>query len=140
MLRLNDRVMPVMVLPTLKAVHSARVGNYDTNNSAVQTGNYRALRVMDAKGYRVLDLSLSTLERKTGNINNFLRKAAEGYGPRGYFIPAPGTQHAAEQIGVLYEGHDYPAVGQIVDFIFFMTYNGDGQEAPPMAVSPISGS
>lgn len=48
---------------------------------------------------------------------------------------APKT--SGDQVGVLYEGHDYSAVGQIVDIVFFMTYEWGWSGGPPMAVSPL---
>lgn len=39
---------------------------------------------------------------------------------------------------MLYEGHDYPAHGRIMDFIFFMTYEWGWSGGPPMAVSPLN--
>ena len=39
---------------------------------------------------------------------------------------------------MLYEGHDYPAHGRMMDFIFFMTYEWGWSGGPPMAVSPLN--
>lgn len=41
------------------------------------------------------------------------------------------------QMGLLYEAHDYPAIGQLVDDVILMTYEWGYTYGPPMAVSPI---
>lgn len=99
-----------------------------------------AIRIMDQKGYLGLDFDFEYLgAQNRERYNAFLRKAAARLHARGYFISsalAPKTSDT--QKGVLYEGHDYRAHGQIVDFIFFMTYEWGWSGGPPMAVSPIN--
>ena len=41
------------------------------------------------------------------------------------------------QSGVLYEGHDYAAIGKAVDQVLLMTYEWGYTYGPPMAVAPI---
>ena len=48
---------------------------------------------------------------------------------------APKT--SATQKGKWYEGHDYKAHGEIVDFVVIMTYEWGYSGGPAMAVSPI---
>ena len=48
---------------------------------------------------------------------------------------APKT--SAAQKGKWYEGHDYKAHGEIVDFVVIMTYEWGYSGGPAMAVSPI---
>lgn len=58
--------------------------------------------------------------------NDFLRRLADRLHERGYIITsalAPKT--SANQRGILYEAHDYPVQGEIVDYIFLMTYECD---------------
>lgn len=43
----------------------------------------------------------------------------------------------AEQPGLLYEGHDYGALGAIADHVTLMTYEWGYTYGPPMAVSPL---
>jgi spore germination protein len=42
------------------------------------------------------------------------------------------------QQGLLYEAHDYPAHGRIVDFVVLMTYEWGYRKGPPQAISPIN--
>ncbi len=48
---------------------------------------------------------------------------------------APKT--SAEQSGILYEAHDYGALGEAADRSFLMTYEWGYRYSPPMAVSPV---
>ncbi len=70
--------------------------------------------------------------------NNFLRRARDLFHKEGYIIStalAPKT--SATQIGEWYEGHDYKAHGEIVDYSLIMTYEWGYSGGPAMAVSPI---
>ncbi|WP_243293081.1 glycoside hydrolase family 18 protein [Bacillus sp. FJAT-47783] len=70
--------------------------------------------------------------------NTFLKKARDRFKQEGWFIStalAPKTKR--DQKGQWYEGHDYKAHGEIVDFVVIMTYEWGYSGGPPMAVSPI---
>jgi len=45
---------------------------------------------------------------------------------------------SAAQVGAWYEAHDYPAHGEIADFVILMTYEWGWSGGPPMAVAPIN--
>lgn len=73
------------------------------------------------------------------NYNNFLRKVVNTLRPLGYTITtalAPKT--SATQQGLLYEAHDYPVHGALVDHVILMTYEWGYTYGPPMAVAPIN--
>lgn len=42
-----------------------------------------------------------------------------------------------EQSGLLYEAHDYSALGAVADFVFLMAYEWGYTYGPPMAVAPL---
>lgn len=42
-----------------------------------------------------------------------------------------------DQPGLLYEGHDYEAIGAVADYVILMTYEWGYQFGPPLAVAPI---
>lgn len=70
--------------------------------------------------------------------NRFLRKARDRFKQEGWLMStalAPKT--SAGQKGKWYEGHDYKAHGEIVDFVVIMTYEWGYSGGPAMAVSPI---
>jgi spore germination protein len=99
-----------------------------------------AIAIMEQKGYLGLDFDMEYLGAENRErYNQFLRKAQKRLSEKGYFLStALAPKLSDEQVGVLYEGHDYAAQGQIVDFIFFMTYEWGWSGGPPMAVSPIN--
>jgi len=70
------------------------------------------------------------------NYVNFL-KELKAYA-KGFTISASlAPKTSAEQNGKWYGGHDYKAIGEVVDFVVIMTYEWGYSGGPPMAVSPI---
>lgn len=70
--------------------------------------------------------------------NNFLRRATPRFHEAGFSIStALAPKLGPEQTGLLYTAHDYPAHGEIVDFVVLMTYEWGWSGGPPMAVSPL---
>jgi spore germination protein len=138
---LRNRVMPVMVLANFEAgTFSTELATAILSSDELQDRIIgEARRIIDSKGYRMRDCDFEYLGRENRErYNNFLRKAAQRLRARGYMLSAAlAPKLSAEQTGVLYEGHDYPAVGQMVDMIFFMTYEWGWSGGPPMAVAPI---
>jgi len=68
----------------------------------------------------------------------FLKRLVSKAHPAGLTVSvalAPKT--SANQPGKWYEGHDYKAIGEVVDFVILMTYEWGYSGGPPMAVSPI---
>lgn len=138
----KDGAVPIMVLANFEG------GTFSTDLATTILTNERlqdqviseALQIMATKGYRVLDFDFEYLGRENRQrYNNFLRKAASRVHRNGYKISAAlAPKIATDQVGILYEGHDYAAVGQIVDFIFFMTYEWGWSGGPPQAVSPLN--
>lgn len=66
----------------------------------------------------------------------FLKDFLAPYGYPVYAALAPKTRD--DQPGLLYEGHDYAAVGSAVDAVLLMTYEWGYTYGPPQAVSPIT--
>lgn len=98
-----------------------------------------AIALMEEKGYLGLDFDLEFLGAENRErYNQLLRKAAVRLRERGYYLSsALAPKVRADQPGVLYEGHDYAAHGENVDFTFIMTYEWGWSGGPPMAVAPI---
>jgi spore germination protein len=95
--------------------------------------------IMEAKGYRGIDFDFEYLGAENREpYNDFLRKAVDRFRPLGYTVStALAPKYYEEQEGILYEGHDYQAQGEIVDYIFFMTYEWGWSGGPPRPVAPI---
>ena len=137
----KDRVVPLLVLTNFEnGQFSTEIATTIFRNEALQDQVLnQALRIMTEKGYRGLDFDFEYLGAENRELYvRFLEKARQLLKARGYFISAAlAPKFRAEQRGVLYEGHDYPAIGRVVDFIFFMTYEWGWSGGSPMAVSPI---
>jgi len=133
---------PVMHLSTLTEEE-----RFDTQRAvAVLTDDALQARLMDEilqtflqKGYRVLDVDFEYLPGDLAeSYAAFLTRLRQRLAP--YNAPlwaalAPKT--SAGQRGLLYEGHDYAAVGAAVDAVLLMTYEWGYTAGPPMAVSPL---
>lgn len=93
---------------------------------------------IQAKGYRGLDVDFEFLGAKNAApYAAFVRRLRERLSPLPVIVAlAPKT--SADQPGVLYEGHDYKALGEAADYVFLMTYEWGYTYGPPMAVAPIS--
>ncbi|MBB6284625.1 LysM peptidoglycan-binding domain-containing protein [Geobacillus subterraneus] len=98
------------------------------------------IQVMRAKGYRALNVDFENVyPSDRERYNAFLRRAASRLHAEGYLLStslAPKT--SAEQKGLLYEAHDYPAHGRIADFVVLMTYEWGYRFGPPQAISPVN--
>jgi spore germination protein len=138
----QNHVAPLLVLTNYaEGRFSKDLATMIFNNQILQEHVLeQLLLVMESKGYRgvCFDFEYLGLENKEGYIH-FLQRAATKVKPYGYFLSAAvAPKLSGEQRGILYEGHDYPAIGQIVDFMFIMTYEWGWSGGEPMAVSPIN--
>lgn len=98
------------------------------------------INIMKEKGYQGLNIDFEyVLPEDREAYNNFLMLATERLHEEGFFISTSlAPKLSAEQIGLLYEAHDYPAHGRIVDFVVLMTYEWGWRGGQPRAISPIN--
>lgn len=69
----------------------------------------------------------------------FLQEMHDALAPLGYEVwVALAPKVRADQQGILYEGHDYSALGAIADRALLMTYEWGYTYGPAMAVSPLN--
>ncbi len=69
----------------------------------------------------------------------FIARTRDRLKPEGYWVSAAvAPKISADQKGLLYEGHDYGAIGRAADLILAMTYEWGYTYGPPMAVSPLN--
>lgn len=98
------------------------------------------INTMRDKGYRGLNIDFeNVLPADRELYNQFLQRAVNRLHPEGFFVSsalAPKT--GPEQVGLLYEAHDYPAHGRILDFVVLMTYEWGYRLGPPQAISPLN--
>lgn len=98
------------------------------------------LSIMREKGYMGLNVDFeNVLPADRENYNRFLQLTVDRLHPEGYFVStAVAPKISGTQTGTLYEAHDYPAHGRIVDFVILMTYEWGYRKGPPQAISPLN--
>lgn len=96
--------------------------------------------VLQQKNYFGLNIDFEYIyQRDRESYNSFLRKTTEKLRPLGYIVTtalAPKT--SAGQRGLLYEAHDYPAHGALVDQVILMTYEWGYTYGPARAIAPLN--
>lgn len=135
-------VRPVMHLSTL-----TENGQFDTGraalvltDSAVQDRLIEeVLEILLRRGYSGLDVDFEFLSGDlAAAYAAFLSRLQRLLHAHGLFLwAALAPKVSAQQRGLLYEGHDYAAVGATVDAVLVMTYEWGYTAGPPMAVSPL---
>lgn len=123
-------------------------GNFDNNliSAIVQNPGSRdnlidnLIIVMGNKGYKGLDIDFEFIKAEDrDSFTEFVRVCTDRMHEAGYQVSvalAPKT--SAEQRGLLYEGKDYRALGEIADHVLVMTYEWGYTFGPPMAVAPLN--
>lgn len=98
------------------------------------------LDTMAEKGYEGVDIDFEyILASDRDAFTAFVRQVAETMRANGYHTSvalAPKT--SSDQVGLLYEGKDYRALGEAADHVLLMTYEWGYTYGPPMAVAPIN--
>ncbi len=112
------------------------VNNPTATNNLIQN----LLMVMDEKGYQGMDIDFEyILAEDRDAFTGFVARVSETLRKNGYHTSialAPKTSR--EQKGLLYEGKDYKALGELVEHALIMTYEWGYTYGPPMAVAPIN--
>ncbi|MDF2855016.1 MAG: spore gernimation protein [Neobacillus sp.] len=138
--RANQNVLMMVIDNQENDQFSDELGRILLNDMTIQN-RFLDNVVATAKKYGFRDIHfdfeyLRPADREA--YNNFLRKAKARFQREGWLLStalAPKT--SANQKGKWYEGHDYKAHGEIVDFVVIMTYEWGYSGGPAMAVSPI---
>ena len=135
-------VRPVMHLSTM-----TETGQFDTQRATlVLTDSAVQDRLVDQvqqtlrrRGYAGLDVDFEFLPGQlAAAYAAFLARLRRLLNSQGFFLwAALAPKTSARQAGLLYEGHDYAAVGAAVDGVLLMTYEWGYTAGPPMAVSPL---
>ena len=96
--------------------------------------------VMKEKSYGGLDIDFEFIKAEDRDLfTEFVRVCAERMHIEGYQVSvALAPKISAEQKGLLYEGKDYRALGEVADHVLIMTYEWGYTYGPPMAVAPIN--
>lgn len=139
---LTERVAPMMCITnfTYRDPGSQLARTILSNTDIQDRLLTNILNIMREKGYRGLNVDFENVYPADRELyNQFLQRTVDRLHPEGYFVSsalAPKT--SGEQMGLLYEAHDYPAHGRIVDFVVLMTYEWGYRLGPPQAISPLN--
>ncbi len=92
------------------------------------------------KGYMGINLDFEYVYAENReDYNVFMRALGERLRAEGLILTtALAPKSSDNQSGILFEGHDYKALGEACDWILLMTYDWGYVAGPPMAVSPIN--
>jgi spore germination protein len=95
---------------------------------------------MQAKGYVGLDIDFEfVLPEDKQNFLNFITAVNDRLDTEGFItMVALAPKTSGEMTGLLYEAHDYPAIGAVADYVLLMTYEWGYTYGPPMATAPLN--
>ncbi|OJU13035.1 MAG: spore gernimation protein [Clostridiales bacterium 43-6] len=98
------------------------------------------IAVLDAKGYYGLNLDLEYVyPEDREKYNSFIRKITSRLEPLGYLVTSSiAPKQTATQRGRLYEAHDYPVHGRLLNYVIIMTYEWGYTYGPAQAVAPLN--
>lgn len=115
---------------------SSRLFN-DANAQEILINNL--LNVLNEKGYSGVEVDFEFVPREDANrYVIFLTKLSAALKNNGYkLFVALAPKTSADQPGLLYEGHDYGAIGAVADYVILMTYEWGYKFGPPGAVAPV---
>ncbi len=135
-------VLPLMHLSTLTETggFSNELANLVLNNDEIQNALIELiLRNMQNKGYRGLDIDFEFVYPEDAILyGEFVGKLADRLNPLGYEVVAALAPKISDtQRGLLYEGHNYQAIGDNANAVLLMTYEWGYTYGPPLAVAPI---
>ena len=133
---------PLMHLSTLTSNgnFSNELASLVLNNTTLQnTLIDNVLRTMQEKGYYGLDIDFEFVFPEEAPLYAaFVENATRRLNPYGYeVIVALAPKTSATQRGLLYEGHDYNAIGLGANGVLLMTYEWGYTYGPPLAVAPL---
>lgn len=134
--------LPVMMISSLNDK-----GNFDNNLTSLLLNDEdlqdtlldNIVANMNILGYRALDIDFEFVYPKEKNkFTAFVAKAKEKLSPYGYKVwVALAPKRSADQTGILYEAHDYKALGEIADKVLLMTYEWGYSRGPALPVAPL---
>ena len=137
-----EGVVPMMAIVNFTInVEGENLANKVLNNpETVNILQENILNTMRDKGYQGLNIDFEyVLPEDRETYNSFLASTVEKLHNEGYFVSTSlAPKISGEQVGLLYEAHDYPAHGELADFVVLMTYEWGWRGGQPRAISPIN--
>lgn len=137
----TEHVAPLLVITNFKNGHfDSDLAHTILNDQTLQEQLLKSVKqTLQAKKQFGLNIDFEYVYPEDREpYNAFLRKVVSELHPLGYSVStAIAPKAKKDQVGLLYEAHDYAAHGQIVDFVVIMTYEWGYSGGAPMAVSPL---
>lgn len=95
------------------------------------------INTMYIKGYIGLDIDFEFIRNKDNYIT-FIQAVTTRLHEEGFIVNVDlAPKSSREQVGLVYQAHDYEQIGEIADTVLLMTYEWGYIYGPPMAVAPI---
>ena len=90
--------------------------------------------MLNEKDFYGVDFDFEFVDRADRDLYvDLVRRTAERVRPEGFIVTvALVPKTSADQPGLLYEGHDYPGMGEAADLVLLMTYEWGYAYGPPM--------
>ncbi len=139
----QEGVRPIMMLAPMNAEMNfdSQIAHDMFVNEAGQSRLIdNIVATMQEKGYVGLDIDFEFILPEDRQLFiNFISNVKNRLEPLGlltFVALAPKT--SGEMTGLLYEAHDYPAIGAIADIVLLMTYEWGYLYGPPMATAPLN--
>jgi spore germination protein len=136
-------VPPIMVLAPMSAdmtfdtqiAHDMFV-NREGQNRLIEN----IITTMQEKGYVGLDIDFEFILPEDKEVFiGFIANVKSRLEPLGLLtLVALAPKTSGEMTGLLYEAHDYPAIGAIADLVLLMTYEWGYVRSSPMATAPLN--
>jgi len=139
---LSENVMPLMCITNFTSTELGEnlahvvLSSVEIQEKLLQN----VISIMKERGYKGLNVDFeNVLPADRELYNQFMQRAVDRLHPEGFSVSsALAPKISAEQQGLLYTAHDYPAHGRIADFVILMTYEWGWRYGPPQAISPIN--
>lgn len=98
------------------------------------------ITAMQENGYIGLDIDFEFIPPEDRELFiDFIANVKRNLEPLGLLtLVALAPKTSGEMTGLLYEAHDYPAIGAIADLVLLMTYEWGYSFGPPMATAPVN--
>lgn len=135
-------VKPLMVLTTINAQgqFSSQQAHELLNNPNEQRLLTESLRrELTGRGYAGIDVDFEYIPQNDANAYSaFIENLSNDLAPSGLSVmTALAPKTSADQRGLLYEAHDYSALGRASRDVLLMTYEWGYSRSEPMAVAPV---
>jgi len=135
-------VAPIMLISTLTedGTFSNELAHVILNDESIQDKLIEnVLETLKEKQYYGLDIDFEyVLPEDREAFVNFIRKTTTRLNAEGFQVfTALAPKISSTQEGLLYEAHDYPAIGDATNKALLMTYEWGYTYGPAMAVAPI---